>query len=103
MLDEKTIEDLKAKHGEIHLLELESAEVIVKVPDRDAWRRYRDMQRDEKRAAGAPERLLRDCCVFPDAAGLETLLAGRPGLVESFALKCQEIAGLSDKVASRKL
>ncbi len=103
MIDDKLIERLKAEHGEVHLLEHDGIEVVVKPAVRPEWKRFNEMRGDPARKVGAAEQLLRDCCVFPDAAGLAAILARKPGLAETFGGECAEISGLTNKVTSRKL
>lgn len=101
--DAKLIEELKAKHGEIHELTLEDATVIVKVPSEVEWKRFMGQQGEKEKRVESMRGLFWSCAVWPDKAAVESMVAHRPGLVESFAGEICEIAGLSGAVTRKKL
>jgi hypothetical protein len=103
MIDEATVEKLKAEHGELHLLRASGAEVVVKPPSRAQWKRFRAYVADERRRPDAVESLLRDCVVYPDAAALDGILEKRPGLAETFGNQVVELAGASGEAEKKVL
>ena len=108
-LSQDEIEKLKASHPgvELHFVTAGIGErevsVIVKVPNRERWNRFKSQVGDPHRKAMAFESLVRDCVVHPSAGELDRLLEQRPGLAEAFGGKLTEIAGLEESVAARKL
>jgi hypothetical protein len=103
-LDPKTIDELKAKHGnDLHLLSHDGVEFIAKRPGPAQYRRFRRMASDERQRADAAETLLRDCVVHPDQQGIGTALGTRPGLVDTFGGKLLELAGADKDCEVRPL
>ena len=95
MIDPKIVEELKEKHGaNLHIVTAQGVEVVVKVPSKAAYRRFRQSSRDEKRRDDATETLLRDCVVYPDAQTLNSEIEKRPAIVDTFAAEVLELAGL---------
>jgi hypothetical protein len=104
-MDDKTVEALKAKHPDVKLVVLTAPggeEVVVKKPDRIAFRRYRGAMMDDARRADANENLLRQCLVHPDAAAFEAMLDEAPGLSDTFSGKLLRIAGLGNETQVEK-
>ncbi len=94
MIDPKTIEELKAKHADLHLLRHGEDEIIVRRPPKEAFRRFRQkIDKDRTAMSEASERLLYDCTVYPDAPGLTAMLEKRYGLVDTFASSLVDLAG----------
>lgn len=102
-IEQKRIDELKAQHGEIHLLTFDAVQVIVRPPGRAQWKRFRALTTDEKRRPDALETLFRDCLLFPAAADLEATLDRYPALGETFGAQLVELAGLSEKVEKKVL
>ena len=92
---------LTAQYGEEEAPQV--AEIIVKVPGRAEYRRFKTLGLDERRRVDAGETLLRDCCLSPDAKGLADLLERAPALAETFSGKLLELAGMAQEVAARDL
>lgn len=94
MIDPKTIDELKAKHGgDLHLLRNDGIEVVAKRPGKPQYRRWRQATSDEKRRQDAAETLVRDCIVHPDQEALTTIFDVRPGLIDTFCGELLELAG----------
>jgi hypothetical protein len=102
-IDSAAIEDLKAKHGEVHQLSHAGVEVIVRTPGRAQWKRFRALTADEKRRPDALETLLRDCLLYPSLSDLDAILDRRPGLAETFGGQLVELAGLSGEAEKKDL
>jgi ribosomal protein L19 len=106
-LNQEQIDKLKSAHGELHQVDAGDGEraisVIVKVPNRERWNRFKAQVQDAHRKALAMEALVRDCVVHPVAAELDRIIEVRPGLVETFGGKIAELAGLEETVATKKL
>jgi hypothetical protein len=97
------VEELKAKHGALHSLSVGDAEVIVKAPRGEIWRRYRTQLLDEQKRIVATENLVRGCVVWPDKAGLDSMLDARPGLAEAFGRELVKMAGAGEDVEKKAL
>lgn len=108
MIDPKIIETLKTTNPDLHLLKIVEdgaavVEVIVKRPPADTFRKFRAMLRNPARKDDAPEQLVRDCAVYPEAAGLTEVFRVRVGAVDTFAAKLIELAGLTEECESSPL
>lgn len=103
MLDPKTIEDLKAKHGELRKITVGGEVFAMRGPSRAEWRRFEEARVDETKRGAARENLVRHCVVYPDAAGLEAILDRKPALLIVLTEKASELAGLVGKVEDEKL
>lgn len=104
MNPEKELE-LKDKHPGVPLHELtgsSGASIIVRSPDRATYKKFRAHMQDDRRKLDAPEVLLRSCILHPDSAAVDVLLDQQPGLVETFANKLLEIAGLEKSESVEK-
>lgn len=93
-IDEATLQELEAKHGEVLHLRIGKYEAVFRGPDRDTWRRYMTEIGDERTKAYAPDALVSACCVWPEKARFQQMLAAKPALAASFAGPLQEFAGL---------
>lgn len=104
MITNETIAKLKAEHGDdLHLLEGAGHEIVVRVPSRAEWKRFRAQQADAAKNVDARETLLRGCIVHPAAADVAAIFEKRPGLVDTFGVELQTIAGVTAEATSRKL
>ncbi len=105
MLNEKTIADLKAEHGDnLHLLEHLGREVVVKMPDRGAWKRFKgSMANEGPGRLEATAQFIRDCRVHPSPEELEAMFAELPALADTFAGELAELAGAAKSANHRKL
>lgn len=108
-LSQEQIDALKAAHSntELHLVVAGSGDrevqVVVKVPNRERWNRFKAHAGDPHRKALAMEALVVDCVVHPTPVAVEALLHARPALVETFGSKIAELAGLEETVSAKKL
>jgi hypothetical protein len=93
MLDEKTVQDLKEKHG----AELVSVEGLVfRKPTRTEYDRWFDkMQVDKAQASKHARELASSCLVYPDQEAFKALIDRRPGLLATTIVnEITELAGL---------
>lgn len=103
------IDALKAAHpgSELHLLTVGDGEraetIIVKVPDRTRWMRFKEQAADKNRRAVAMEALVHDCAVYPAKAEVMARIEARPALAETFGAQIVELAGLEETVVAKKL
>lgn len=108
-LEQAQIDKLKAEHPNVELHQVRVGEgdreamIVVKVPDRARWIRFKEQAADKNRKALALEALVHDCAVFPSKAEVMALLESRPALCESFGGQIVELAGLEETVVARKL
>jgi len=70
------------EHGAIELVETVLGVVVVKRPHAATFRRFAD--KGSTKSADVEE-LIRKCVVYPDAAGLDVLLAEQPGALTRIA------------------
>jgi hypothetical protein len=91
--DPAKLAEIREKHPRAVLLSAGGEDVVATPPTRHQWRRFKGCITDEKKRADAFEVLLRDCVVFPDAAGLEAILDRMPALAETFGDAVAELAG----------
>lgn len=107
-IDEKIIDEAKAKHGTVlHLVHADEdggvlAEVLVKKPSRAAYKRFRAMSFDEKQRADAMETLMRDAVVYPAQAEWDAMLDVYPALCETFAKDVLALLGAGAKADAKK-
>ena len=98
-LDEKVIEELKAKHGSAFHLPFpktandDELDIVVKRPPRAEYKRFRSMLFNESLKPEALETLAKACVVYPDGAAFEALSNVRPALAEAVGGKVAELAG----------
>ena len=102
-IDQKVIDELKAKHQDLTQLSQDETDILVKPPTRPQWKRFRAFMSDERKRPDAMEQLLRDCLVYPELTELDAMLERRPGLAESFGSSVVEMAGLTDRVEKKVL
>lgn len=95
----------KAEHpgAELHLLEHGDDAIVVRVPNRIQWRRFitESGTKTPGAASNAMENILAAVTVWPKSS--EDLYNRRPGLVETFAGKVCELAGLASEATAKKL
>ncbi len=103
MIDDATKAAILEKVPQAQVLEAQGEEIIVRPPGRAEARRFRTLGMDERRRVDAAETLVRDCCVFPDAKGLNDLFERKPFLADSFVGKLLELGGMAQEVAARDL
>ena len=91
-IDPSIIDELKAKHGELHQLSSEHYTVIVRKPSRPIWRKFTDAIVDERRRVDAIERLFLDCVVYPDGSAVNAMLDAKPALAQIFGGEVADLA-----------
>src|SRR5438105_12091413 len=103
-VDEKVVEELRIKHGEVVLLRdpETGSEVVARKPPRAAYKRFRSMAFDPKKQADAAEALMVDCVVHPSRDEWNALLEEYPALAETFAPEVLKLAGASQSVDAKK-
>jgi hypothetical protein len=108
-LSQEQIDKLKAAHpgADLQLVTAGGGDrevsVVVKVPGRERWMRFKAQAQDQHRKAVAMEALVVDCVVHPAPAEVAQMLEARPALAETFGTKIAELAGLEETVLSKKL
>lgn len=107
MLDEKKIEDLKAKHGtDLAMVESRKGPLVFRRPTRTEYDRWRDETRNEPENSSRHARqLAKATLVFPDEAGFDAALDDQPAILCREVLDCIcEMAGLvGDRAPIKKL
>lgn len=106
---QEQIEKLKAAHpnADLQLISAGGGDrevsVVVKVPNRERWMRFKAHAQDQHRKSVAMEALVIDCVVYPSPAEVAQMLEARPALTETFGNKIAELAGLEETVSAKKL
>ncbi len=102
---EQEIEAVKGAHpgAELHMVEHGDAAIVVRVPNRTQWRRFivESSNKTPGAASAAMENILAAVTVWPRSTA--DLYDARPGLVETFAGKVCELAGLASEASAKKL
>lgn len=104
-VDEATLAELKAKHGELFQLRaaLTGDVVVVRRPPEPLWRRFRTQMMDPGKKAYAPEQMLLDCIVHPERKTVQAMFTALPGLVETFAGELATLGGAGQDVQKKAL
>jgi hypothetical protein len=113
MLDEATIQNLKAAHGEVHLLSahidedgdganVAQVDIVARRPTRAVFARMMGGAND-KDTAKTFRALLRDVVVWPEQAEIDETLERWPGLLIPFANKVLALGAASAEVTQKKL
>lgn len=77
--------------------------VVLRVITYPEMQRYLDMNTDQKKRRQAMEELVRTSCIYPDRAGLDSLLRKKPLLVVRLFEKAWELNGGDDELSVKKL
>ncbi len=104
-IDPKIIDTLKASNPDLHLVTHKEdgvvvVEAVLKRPPADEFRKFRAMLKNPARKDEAPEALVRTCCVYPDPAALTEIFRVRVGLIDTWAGKLIDLAGLAEECES---
>ena len=108
-LAEDEIARLRSQHGIVALVSFKessfapAAEVVVKMPPRGEYKRYRAMLFDDSQRPMALETLARACTVYPDKEALDRMEMERPAMWERVGNRVTELAGGDDDVSVKKL
>lgn len=99
-IPEKTLEELKAKHGDdVFVLTSPESEgdlqvqVAFKRPTRGIYRKYKAESVDEKKKTIAIENLAMACLIHPTPEEFDALLDRMPALADSFGLSLMDKVG----------
>ena len=105
MIDATTIDDLKARHGDVLTLLTSGRgdEVIVRNPKPAECERWRAQVGDPQKRHLATPALFKSIVVYPEGEALAALLARQPLLPEEFAEAVVELAGLTGEATAKKL
>jgi len=103
-MDEATLDDLRAAHGEIYALE-EHPDVIFRRPTAPQYKRFRAsvVSNDPRRLANAAPDLCKDVVVHPTGKAYDEYMDRYPGLPDEIALQAQELARGSLQARAKKL
>ena len=100
---EAEVAELKSKHGRVHLLTLEDASLVVRIPTAFEFRKWQADSADEKKRIDGSADLLTRCTVWPAPEKAKEMLDARPGLRLSFFGELIELAGVSRSVEKKEL
>lgn len=103
-MDQKLIDDLKAKHTNLSLLTIDGMEFVFRTPTRPEFDRYMDSDKSQKGSAVARE-LAASVLVYPERNDLIATLDRKPGalLAKGGVLDTiLDMAGLNEDVATAK-
>jgi hypothetical protein len=102
---EQEIEAVKASNpgADLHLIEHGESAIVVRVPSRIQWRRFivESSNKTPGASSVAMENILAAVTVWPRSTA--DLYDARPGLVETFAGKVCELAGLASEASAKKI
>lgn len=107
MLDDKTVEELKAKHGkDLVLIESRKGPLVFRRPTRAEYDRWHDQVRsDPENATKHARQLAKATLALPDEAGFDAAIDDQPAILCREVLDgiC-ELAGLTgERPAVKKL
>lgn len=94
----KTLVELEAKHRRIGVIshaDGSSWVVVLRKPARAEYKMFRASANNPAKAPEAGETLVKQTCVYPDAATLDALLEDWPGIPEACTKTIVELAGMS--------
>jgi hypothetical protein len=97
------IDALKADHGQLHVLEACDRAIIVKMPSRQEYRKFKTMGMDAQKRPDALEVLVKLVTVHPVRHELEAMFEQLPALAETFGGKVVELAGAVEDASVKKL
>lgn len=105
VISQETIDAIKAEHPGHKLRQLSACGVttIVRSPTEPEWERFQRDSLEPARRSKAMERLVRDCCVYPDKKGVDEFLARLPGLSITFGDQIAELGGITRDVEKKDL
>lgn len=98
MIDDAKIAALKAEHGSVRVfskeIDDEVFEAVFRRPTSAHYNRFMSDRDDEETKQRAFANLVYGCAVYPDAAGMKSMIDVAPGLVHSFGNLLLKWAGL---------
>ena len=106
-LSEDKQAELKAKYGKLYELSMGEDEdrrtIVVRVPTRMEWKRFKQQSRDESKQDAAPINLLKSVLLDPDPATLDAWINILPGLEDSFASGVLRLMGATENPEKKAL
>jgi hypothetical protein len=103
VVEEAKLEELKAEHGEVHVLTAGGNVVVIKRPTKPMIERWQDAcTTDKKRGPKATATLVRECVVHPAPSVYDAMIEERPLLPMTFGEKVLEIAGAIQDCEAKK-
>ena len=102
MLDEKKLDELRTKHGKLHIRAVDDTDFVLRAPSRLEYRKWKADIQDERKKLDASELLLLPCIVYPEPQDFQAMLDERPALADTLGLQLLEIAGMT-KAVEKKL
>lgn len=104
-INKDTIAAIKAEHPGHKLRQLSACgvTVIIRSPTEPEWERFQRDSLEPARRSKAMERLVRDCCVFPEKKSVDEFLARLPGLSITFGDQIAELGGITRDVEKKDL
>jgi hypothetical protein len=103
-LDKQTIDDLKARHGELRAFSLDRGgqRFVVRGPSEVEFQRALDKIGDGgRRKTEAILEVGQACLVFPDAAEASKIASAKPGLYLTAGNEAMQIAGVVDTFSEK--
>jgi hypothetical protein len=89
------IEELEEKHGgDLLVLSTPFGDAAFRAAALPEWQRFTDEASDPASRGVAMRNLVNACCVAPERALFERMIARRPGLVQSFGNELIEFCGV---------
>lgn len=102
-MDERIIDEVKQKHGEVFLVAHAGREFLFRRATRGEWKRFRTAIFDERKRADALEQLVRSVIVHPSAEDFDAMLEKFPALGETIGEQVTEVAGGGKADEAKKL
>lgn len=95
MLDESTIADLKAKHGnDLELFETELGDLVIKPATQPEWDRFTSrIGADDSDLNAALADLANACVVYPAPEKLREMRKQKPAILQGLGIKVQRLSG----------
>jgi hypothetical protein len=105
MLDEKTIDELKAKHPgkELELIIAAGEDIVAFTPTRGDWDKFQAWIKDDNKRKLAFHDLAVACVVYPATSDLEALLDRKPAIAVTIGNQLAQMAGIDEAATRKKL
>jgi hypothetical protein len=97
MIDKTTLEELKAKHGEVLCLKAGDSEAVFRRISRVLYKKFTKLISDPAKRDEALDQLARDCLIHPEKVAFEEMLAAKPFHAMRFAEALLKDAGAEDE------
>jgi len=93
MLDALILDELRAKHGDLYMVETPVGDVVFRGANRIEYRQWKSAREDDVKKFAADEILSRMCVVYPSAAIFEAMLDKLPALATLLQGEIIQISG----------